>query len=41
LAGTRATLKADPASEDVKALIDSASRATQAIGGKAEICQPH
>jgi DNA-binding IclR family transcriptional regulator len=36
LAGTRATMKTDPMSEEVKALLDSASRATQAIGGKAD-----
>jgi DNA-binding IclR family transcriptional regulator len=36
LAGTRATMKTDPTSDDVKALLDSASRATRAIGGKAD-----
>jgi DNA-binding IclR family transcriptional regulator len=36
LAGTRTTMKTDPTSEHVKALLDSASRATQAIGGKAD-----
>ncbi|SDR43851.1 transcriptional regulator, IclR family [Rhizobiales bacterium GAS113] len=37
LAGTRATMKTDPTSEEVKALLASASRATQAIGGKADL----
>ena len=36
LAGTRASMKTEPTSEQVKALLDSASRATQAIGGKAD-----
>ena len=36
LAGTRASMKVDPSSDHVKALLDSASSATQAFGGKAE-----
>jgi DNA-binding IclR family transcriptional regulator len=36
LAGTRASMKVDPSSDHVKALLDSASSATQALGGKAE-----
>jgi hypothetical protein len=36
LAGTRASMKIDPSSDHVKALLDSASSATQALGGKAE-----
>jgi DNA-binding IclR family transcriptional regulator len=36
LAGTRASMKIEPSSEYVKALLDSASSATQALGGKAE-----
>jgi DNA-binding IclR family transcriptional regulator len=36
LAGTRAAMQTDPSGEQVKALLDSASRATQAIGGKAD-----
>jgi hypothetical protein len=34
LAGTRAAMKTEPSSNLVKALLDSASRATHAIGGK-------
>ena len=34
LAGTRASLKIEPSSDHVKALLDSASSATQALGGK-------
>src|ERR1700757_2804622 len=34
LAGTRASIKIEPASDHVKALLDSASNATQALGGK-------
>jgi DNA-binding IclR family transcriptional regulator len=36
LAGTRASIKVEPSSDHVKALLDSASSATQALGGKAE-----
>src|SRR4029077_4817041 len=36
LAGTRASIKIEPSSDHVKALLDSASKATQALGGKAE-----
>jgi DNA-binding IclR family transcriptional regulator len=36
LAGTRASMKIEPSSDHVKALLDSASSATQALGGKAE-----
>ena len=36
LAGTRASMKTEPASEQVKSLLISASRATHALGGKAE-----
>jgi DNA-binding IclR family transcriptional regulator len=36
LAGTRASMKTEPASDQVKSLLASASRATQALGGKAE-----
>jgi DNA-binding IclR family transcriptional regulator len=36
LAGTRASMKTEPTSEQVKSLLTSASRATQALGGKAE-----
>lgn len=34
LAGTRASIKIEPSSDHVKALLDSAFRATQALGGK-------
>ena len=34
LAGTRASMKVEPSSDQVKALIESASNATQALGGK-------
>jgi DNA-binding IclR family transcriptional regulator len=34
LAGTRASMKIEPSSDYVKALLDSASSATQALGGK-------
>jgi DNA-binding IclR family transcriptional regulator len=36
LAGTRASMKTEPSSDQVKALLDSASSATQALGGKIE-----
>jgi DNA-binding IclR family transcriptional regulator len=36
LAGTRASMQIEPSSEQVKALLTSASSATQALGGKAE-----
>jgi DNA-binding IclR family transcriptional regulator len=36
LAGMRASIKIEPSSDHVKALLDNASRATQAIGGKIE-----
>src|SRR5246127_683427 len=36
LAGTRASMKTEPTSEQVKALLASASRATHALGGKTE-----
>ena len=36
LAGTRASMKIEPSSDHVKALLDSSSSATQALGGKAE-----
>jgi DNA-binding IclR family transcriptional regulator len=36
LAGTRASMKVEPSSDQVKALLDSAASATQALGGKAE-----
>jgi DNA-binding IclR family transcriptional regulator len=36
LAGTRASMKTEPTSEQVKSLLTSASRATHALGGKAE-----
>jgi DNA-binding IclR family transcriptional regulator len=36
LAGTRASMKVEPSSDHVKALLASASSATQALGGKAE-----
>jgi DNA-binding IclR family transcriptional regulator len=36
LAGTRASMKIEPTSDLVKALLDSASRATLELGGKAE-----
>ena len=36
LAGTRASMKIEPMSDQVKALLNSASRATLALGGKAE-----
>ncbi|MCK1710413.1 hypothetical protein IVA83_15325 [Bradyrhizobium sp. 143] len=36
LAGTRASMKIEPTSDQVKALLNSASRATLALGGKAE-----
>jgi DNA-binding IclR family transcriptional regulator len=36
LAGTRASMKTEPTSEQVKSLLASASRATLAFGGKAE-----
>jgi DNA-binding IclR family transcriptional regulator len=36
LAGTRATMKLEPTSEQVKALLESADRATQAIGGNTD-----
>jgi DNA-binding IclR family transcriptional regulator len=36
LAGTRASMKTDPTSEHAKSLLISASRATHALGGKAE-----
>lgn len=36
LAGTRASMKVEPSSDQVKALLDSASNATQALGGKIE-----
>jgi DNA-binding IclR family transcriptional regulator len=36
LAGTRASMKTEPASEPVKSLLASASRATHALGGKTE-----
>jgi DNA-binding IclR family transcriptional regulator len=36
LAGTRASMKTEPTSEQVKALLTSASRATHALGGKIE-----
>jgi DNA-binding IclR family transcriptional regulator len=36
LAGTRASMKTDPTSEQVKSLLTSASRATHALGGKSE-----
>jgi DNA-binding IclR family transcriptional regulator len=36
LAGTRASMKVEPSSDQVKALLDSASSATRALGGKAE-----
>ncbi|WP_426440344.1 IclR family transcriptional regulator [Bradyrhizobium genosp. P] len=36
LAGTRASMKIEPSSDHVKALLDSASNATQALGGKTE-----
>ena len=36
LAGTRASMKIDPSSDQVKALLYSASRATHALGGKTE-----
>jgi DNA-binding IclR family transcriptional regulator len=35
LAGTRASIKVEPSSDHVRALLDSASTATQALGGKA------
>jgi DNA-binding IclR family transcriptional regulator len=35
LAGTRASMKTEPTSEQVKSLLASASRATRALGGKA------
>ncbi|MET4346507.1 hypothetical protein [Bradyrhizobium sp. RT9a] len=34
LAGTRASMKVEPSSDQVKALLASASSATQALGGK-------
>lgn len=36
LAGTRATMKIEPSSDHVKALLDGASRATHALGGKTD-----
>jgi DNA-binding IclR family transcriptional regulator len=36
LAGTRASMKVEPSSDHVKALLDSASSATHALGGKTE-----
>jgi DNA-binding IclR family transcriptional regulator len=36
LAGTRASIKIEPSSDHVKALLDSASSATHALGGKTE-----
>lgn len=36
LAGTRASIKIEPSSDHVKALLGSAARATQALGGKTE-----
>jgi DNA-binding IclR family transcriptional regulator len=36
LAGTRASMSTEPTSEQVKSLLDSASRATTAFGGKTE-----
>jgi hypothetical protein len=36
LAGTRASMKTEPTSEQAKSLLASASRATHALGGKAE-----
>jgi DNA-binding IclR family transcriptional regulator len=36
LAGTRASMKVEPSSDHVKALLGSAASATQALGGKAE-----
>ena len=36
LAGTRASIKVEPSSDHVRALLDSAFSATQALGGKAE-----
>jgi DNA-binding IclR family transcriptional regulator len=36
LAGTRASMKTEPTSEQVKSLLNSASRATHALGGKTE-----
>src|SRR5260221_3044786 len=38
LAGTRASMKTEPTSEQAKSLLTSASRATHALGGKAESC---
>ena len=37
LAGTRASMKTEPSSDQVRALLNSTSRATQALGGKAEL----
>jgi hypothetical protein len=37
LAGTRASIKTESSSDQVKALLDSSSRATHALGGKAEV----
>ena len=36
LAGTRASMKVEPSSDHVKALLESASNATRALGGKTE-----
>ena len=36
LAGTRASMKTEPTSDQVRSLLDSASRATRALGGKTE-----
>ena len=36
VAGTRASMQIEPSSDHVKALLDSASSATRALGGKTE-----